>query len=91
MIQVLDPTPTNRIKPHERLAADKIGEELAPDAGIWQIYLDEAKEYDDELVTGRDENLNTMLLFVSACCPVGYIFSNVWFRQGCSLPSLRLS
>lgn len=56
----------SRPKPHERLAADKIGEELAPDAGIWQIYLDEAKEHDDELVDSKNENLDMMLLFVSA-------------------------
>ncbi|KAF8593751.1 hypothetical protein BDV93DRAFT_404289, partial [Ceratobasidium sp. AG-I] len=44
---------------------DKIGEELAPDAGIWQIYLDEAKEHDDELVDGKNKNLDMMLLFAT--------------------------
>ncbi|KAF8593753.1 hypothetical protein BDV93DRAFT_460397, partial [Ceratobasidium sp. AG-I] len=52
-------------KPHERLAADKIGEELAPDAGIWQVYLDEAKEQDDEMVDGKNKNLDMMLLFAT--------------------------
>ncbi|KAF8597699.1 hypothetical protein BDV93DRAFT_397728, partial [Ceratobasidium sp. AG-I] len=34
-------------------------------AGIWQIYLDEAREYDDELVAGKNENLDMMLLFAA--------------------------
>ena len=59
------PLEFNRTKPHERLATDRIGEELAPDAGIWQIYLEEAKEHDDELVNGKNSNLDMMLLFVS--------------------------
>ncbi|KAF8593337.1 hypothetical protein BDV93DRAFT_461416, partial [Ceratobasidium sp. AG-I] len=71
LIQTADPPPaTSRSKPHERLAADKVGEELAPDAGIWQIYLDEAKEYDDELVTGKNQNLDQMLLFASIFEPM---------------------
>lgn len=53
-------------KPHERLAADRIGEELAPDARIWKIYLDEVKEHNDELVDVKNKNLDMMLLFVSA-------------------------
>ncbi|KAF8593137.1 hypothetical protein BDV93DRAFT_419709, partial [Ceratobasidium sp. AG-I] len=44
---------------------DKIGEELAPDAGIWQLYLDEAKEHDDELVDVKNKNLDMMLLFAA--------------------------
>ncbi|KAF8596117.1 hypothetical protein BDV93DRAFT_410574, partial [Ceratobasidium sp. AG-I] len=44
---------------------DKIGEELAPDAGIWQLYLDEAKEHDDELVDVRNKNLDMMLLLAA--------------------------
>ncbi|KAF8598459.1 hypothetical protein BDV93DRAFT_423609, partial [Ceratobasidium sp. AG-I] len=44
---------------------DNIGEELAPDAGIWQLYLDEAKEHDDELVESQNKNLDMMLLFAA--------------------------
>lgn len=54
-----------RPKPHERLAADEIGKELAPDAGIWQLYMEEAKEHNNELVEWRNKNLDIMLLFVS--------------------------
>ena len=61
----------SRPKPHERLAADKIGEELTPDAGIWQMYVEEAKEHDDELVAGKNKTLDTMLIFVSR--PLGVV------------------
>ena len=46
------------------MAADRFGEELGPDAAIWTIYLDEAQEYDQELVKGRQQSLDTLLLFV---------------------------
>ncbi|KAF8606997.1 hypothetical protein BDV93DRAFT_331841 [Ceratobasidium sp. AG-I] len=59
------PSGPSRPKPHERLAADKIGEELTPDAGIWQMYVEEAKEHDDELVAGKNKNLDTMLIFAA--------------------------
>ncbi|KAG8737887.1 hypothetical protein FRC10_007558 [Ceratobasidium sp. 414] len=52
-----------RSKPYERLAADKPGEELAPDAGIWQLYVEEANEHDNELVKEKNNNLDMMLLF----------------------------
>ncbi|KAF8606996.1 hypothetical protein BDV93DRAFT_396410, partial [Ceratobasidium sp. AG-I] len=55
----------NRSRPYERLAADKISEELAPDAAIWQLYVEEAKEHDDELVDGKNKNLDMMLLFAA--------------------------
>ncbi|KAG9122524.1 hypothetical protein FRC07_001058 [Ceratobasidium sp. 392] len=55
----------SRPKPNERLAADKPGEELAPDAGIWQLYVEEAKEHDNELVDSRNKNLDVMLLFAA--------------------------
>ncbi|KAF8594232.1 hypothetical protein BDV93DRAFT_459413, partial [Ceratobasidium sp. AG-I] len=40
-------------------------EDLAPDAGIWQQYLEEAKEHDGELVKGQNDNLDMMLLFAA--------------------------
>jgi hypothetical protein len=48
------------------LASDRPGDELAPDAAIWKLYMSEAKEYDSELVKGRNDNLDTMLIFVSS-------------------------
>ncbi|KAG9082621.1 hypothetical protein FRC06_004920, partial [Ceratobasidium sp. 370] len=56
---------TTRPKPIDHLAADKPGEELAPDAGIWQLYVDEAKEHDNELVESKNKNLDMMLLFAT--------------------------
>lgn len=54
-----------RRKANERLADDKIGEELAPDATVWELYQEEANEFDSELANGRGNNLDMMLLFVS--------------------------
>ncbi|QRV96279.1 hypothetical protein RhiJN_24297 [Ceratobasidium sp. AG-Ba] len=51
--------------PYERLAADKPGGELAPEGTIWQIYVDEAKEHDAELVERENGNLDQMLLFAA--------------------------
>ncbi|KAG9120588.1 hypothetical protein FRC07_003861, partial [Ceratobasidium sp. 392] len=53
------------LKPYERLTADKPGEELAPDAGIWQLYVDEASDHDAELVKEKNDNLDVMLLFAA--------------------------
>ncbi|QRV96751.1 alanyl-tRNA synthetase [Ceratobasidium sp. AG-Ba] len=54
-----------RPKPIDRLAADKPGEELAPDAGIWQLYVEEATEHDNDLVKEKNGNLDVMLLFAA--------------------------
>ncbi|KAF8604489.1 hypothetical protein BDV93DRAFT_491675 [Ceratobasidium sp. AG-I] len=64
-VSIQPPPGFSHPKPQERLATDKIGEELAPDAGIWKIYLDEAKEQDDELVDSKNKNLDMMLLFAT--------------------------
>ncbi|CAE6437645.1 unnamed protein product [Rhizoctonia solani] len=50
---------------YDKLASDRIGEELNPNATIWKLYVDEAKEYDTELASERNENLNNMLLFAT--------------------------
>ncbi|QRW10016.1 E3 ubiquitin-protein ligase listerin [Ceratobasidium sp. AG-Ba] len=47
------------------LSTDKIGEELSPEASIWKIYLNEADEYDQELVQGWNSNLDMLLLFAA--------------------------
>ncbi|KAG8765363.1 hypothetical protein FRC12_007524 [Ceratobasidium sp. 428] len=51
--------------PYEPLAADKPGEQLAPEGAIWKMYVDEAKEHDSELVDGKNRNLDMMLLFAA--------------------------
>ncbi|CAE6369889.1 unnamed protein product [Rhizoctonia solani] len=50
---------------HDKLAWDRIGEELNPDACIWRLYAEEAKELDAEMVQERNRNLDTMLLFAA--------------------------
>ncbi|KAG8753529.1 hypothetical protein FRC11_007334, partial [Ceratobasidium sp. 423] len=50
---------------HDKLATDKVGEELEPDASIWRLYAEEAKEYDTEMAQERNKNLDTMLLFAT--------------------------
>ncbi|KAF8602164.1 hypothetical protein BDV93DRAFT_444621, partial [Ceratobasidium sp. AG-I] len=56
---------SNQSKFYEYLATGKIGEELLPDAPVWQRYQEEAKEYDRELVSGKNQNLDMMLLFAT--------------------------
>ncbi|KAG9084060.1 hypothetical protein FS749_005528 [Ceratobasidium sp. UAMH 11750] len=56
---------SSRSTPYERLAAGKPGEELAPEGAIWQMYVEEAKEHDSELVESKNKNLDVMLLFAA--------------------------
>ncbi|KAG8733894.1 hypothetical protein FRC10_012099, partial [Ceratobasidium sp. 414] len=46
-------------------ATDKLGKELAHDATIWNLYLEEANEHDQELVKGRHASLDMLLLFAT--------------------------
>ncbi|KDN35021.1 hypothetical protein RSAG8_11932, partial [Rhizoctonia solani AG-8 WAC10335] len=50
---------------YDRLASDKIGEELNPKACIWKLYAEEAKEYDAKVNQEQNGNLNNMLLFAT--------------------------
>ncbi|KAG8752349.1 hypothetical protein FRC11_008456, partial [Ceratobasidium sp. 423] len=50
---------------YDRMASDRIGEELKPDAFIWRLYAEEAKEYDAEFTRERKESLSNMLLFAA--------------------------
>ncbi|KAG9109430.1 hypothetical protein FRC07_008323, partial [Ceratobasidium sp. 392] len=54
-----------RPEAYERMAADKPGEEMAHDATIWKLYLEEAEEHDQELVKGRQASLDMLLLFAA--------------------------
>ncbi|KAG8714948.1 hypothetical protein FRC09_017079 [Ceratobasidium sp. 395] len=47
------------------LATDKPGHELAPDATIWNLYVEEASAHDQELVKGRHASLDMLLLFAA--------------------------
>ena len=53
-------------KAYDRLATDKPGEELTPEATIWKLYVAEAEEADRELVEREHRNIDVMLVFVRA-------------------------
>ncbi|CAE6527366.1 unnamed protein product [Rhizoctonia solani] len=57
--------PVNHNVNYNKLASDKIGEELNPNATMWKLYREEAKEYDTEFTRERNGNLNNMLLFAT--------------------------
>ncbi|KAG9077327.1 hypothetical protein FRC06_008979, partial [Ceratobasidium sp. 370] len=59
------PLDFRRPEAYERMAADKPGEEMAHDATIWKLYLEEAEEHDQELVRGRQASLDMLLLFAA--------------------------
>ncbi|QRV82798.1 hypothetical protein RhiJN_10813 [Ceratobasidium sp. AG-Ba] len=48
-----------------RMSGDTLGEELAPDATIWKLYVEEAAEQDNELANAQNKNLDLMLLFAT--------------------------
>ncbi|CAE6348796.1 hypothetical protein BN14_05683 [Rhizoctonia solani AG-1 IB] len=47
------------------MRTDKPGEELSDNAAIWDLYLEEAQDYDNELVKGRQASLDTLLIFAA--------------------------
>ncbi|CUA70029.1 E3 ubiquitin-protein ligase listerin [Rhizoctonia solani] len=60
-----NPYEFGRPRVFDQMASDRFGEELAPDAAIWNIYLEEAQDRDRELVEGRQRSLDTLLLFAA--------------------------
>ncbi|CAE7228861.1 unnamed protein product [Rhizoctonia solani] len=54
-----------RPRAYDPMATDRFGEELASDAAIWNIYMDEVEEHDNELVSQRQQSLDTLLLFAA--------------------------
>ncbi|KAK7440426.1 hypothetical protein VKT23_017064 [Stygiomarasmius scandens] len=44
---------------------DPYGEEVGEDARIWKVYLDEAEAYDDEMLKGFRETINSLLVFAA--------------------------
>ncbi|KAK7440465.1 hypothetical protein VKT23_017105 [Stygiomarasmius scandens] len=44
---------------------DPYGQEIGEDARIWKVYLDEAEAYDDEMLKGFRETINSLLVFAS--------------------------
>ncbi|KAG8732666.1 hypothetical protein FRC10_000776, partial [Ceratobasidium sp. 414] len=62
-----DPPPhsSSHSTPYGRLAAEKPDQQLASESAIWQMYVEEAKEHDSELVDCKNRNLDMMLLFAT--------------------------
>ncbi|KAK7445076.1 hypothetical protein VKT23_014938 [Stygiomarasmius scandens] len=44
---------------------DPYGQEIGEDARIWKVYLDEAEAYDDEMLKGFRETINSLLVFAA--------------------------
>ncbi|QRV96306.1 hypothetical protein RhiJN_24324 [Ceratobasidium sp. AG-Ba] len=59
------PLGTTRLPAYQRLANEVPGRELAPEATVWEMYVEEAKEHDSELFRGENDNLDMMLLFAA--------------------------
>ncbi|CAE6509187.1 unnamed protein product [Rhizoctonia solani] len=67
-IQLQSPPPERKCAPHHarprpfnQIASDRFSQELAPDAAIWTMYVDEAHEYDNDMVRARQQSLDTLL------------------------------
>ncbi|CAE6443462.1 unnamed protein product [Rhizoctonia solani] len=78
---------------HDKLASDRYGEELDPEACIWRMYAEEAKEQDAESVREKNENLNNLLLFAtlfSAIVTTFIIDSTSLLQQDSSEVSIQL-
>ncbi|KAK7445073.1 hypothetical protein VKT23_014935 [Stygiomarasmius scandens] len=44
---------------------DPYGQEASEDARIWKVYLDEAEAYDDEMLKGFRDTINSLLVFAA--------------------------
>ncbi|KAG8769854.1 hypothetical protein FRC12_004685 [Ceratobasidium sp. 428] len=58
------PTTASRIPAYQQLANETPGHELAPEASIWEMHVEEEKEHDGELMESENKNLDNLLLFV---------------------------
>jgi hypothetical protein len=45
---------------------DPVGKEMDLNARVWKVYLDEAEEYDDEMLRGFKDTIDSLLVFVSS-------------------------
>ncbi|KAH7345685.1 hypothetical protein B0J17DRAFT_764280 [Rhizoctonia solani] len=81
-----------RSKAFDQMATDHFGEELSPQSAIWNIYLEEAQEYDEQLVKGRQQSLDTLLLFASPIFLASInMFPNEWVEFQATLYSAILT
>ncbi|KAK7456336.1 hypothetical protein VKT23_010583 [Stygiomarasmius scandens] len=49
----------------EKYAPDPSGERLSDNARVWKIYLDEAESYDDDMLKGYRDTIDSLLVFAA--------------------------
>ncbi|KAJ3710102.1 hypothetical protein C8R42DRAFT_548748, partial [Lentinula raphanica] len=49
----------------EKYAADSVGQQLAENARVWKVYLDEADKKDGELMQGFKDTIDALLIFAA--------------------------
>ena len=49
----------------EKYAPDPLGDESNKNARVWKVYLDESEGYDDEMMRGFRDTIDSLLVFVS--------------------------
>ena len=61
----------------EKYGPDPLGDEIKENARVWKVYLDEAESYDDEMLRGFRDTIDSLLVFVSIVPPLksGYILT----------------
>ncbi|GAW04980.1 hypothetical protein LENED_006810 [Lentinula edodes] len=47
----------------ERYAPDPLGEEMRENARVFKVYLDEANDFDDDMLRGFRETIDSLLVF----------------------------
>ncbi|KNZ72017.1 Putative ankyrin repeat protein [Termitomyces sp. J132] len=61
-----NPNPNNRIYDYkQKYSADKVGEEFNENARVWNVYLDEAENYDADVIQGYQNIMDGLLVFAS--------------------------
>ncbi|KIK56857.1 hypothetical protein GYMLUDRAFT_775099 [Collybiopsis luxurians FD-317 M1] len=48
----------------EKYAPDPLGQEIKENARVWKVYLDEAESYDDEMLKGFKDTIDSLLIFL---------------------------
>ncbi|KAK7456363.1 hypothetical protein VKT23_010610 [Stygiomarasmius scandens] len=49
----------------EKYAPDSLGEEFSDNARVWKVYLDEAENYDDDMLKGFRDTIDSLLVFAA--------------------------
>lgn len=54
----------------EKYAPDPLNDEIKENARVWRVYLDEAESYDDEMLRGFKDTIDSLLVFVRKYLPI---------------------